>query len=79
MTPMNKRLEHFNESRGCPFPTLRRPTFVIEIPILLYRVTKGEWKIKRVSNPDLIKRRIYNNHQIAPKFVRAPYPDSIHG
>ena len=62
---------------GCPTATPRRPTFTIEIPISLYRVAKGEWKLKRVDNTATVEKRIYNDKKHAPKTVRAPYPNSI--
>ena len=31
---------------GCPTPTLKRPIFEIEFLISLYRVVKGEWKMR---------------------------------
>ena len=61
-------------SNGCPNATHRRPTFPIEIPILLYRVAKGEWKIKKVVDESAVTRRIYNPIKYRPRIVRAPYP-----
>ncbi len=57
---------------GWPISTPRRPTFSIEIPILLYRIRKGEWKIKSAGTEDQAKH--YKERKIAPKTVRVPYP-----
>ncbi|OQA42091.1 MAG: hypothetical protein BWY49_00131 [Candidatus Omnitrophica bacterium ADurb.Bin314] len=59
---------------GCANATHRRPAFLIEIPILLYRVAKGEWKIKKVVNETTAPRRIYDPIKYRPRVVRAPYP-----
>ena len=67
------------ESVGCANATHRRPTFPIEIPILLYRVAKGEWKIKKVVDESAVTRRIYNPIKYRPRVVRAPYPGPMEG
>jgi hypothetical protein len=72
-------VERLRVEENCPNATHRRPTFPIEIPILLYRVAKGEWKIKKVVDESAVTRRIYNPIKYRPRAVRAPYPGPMEG
>ncbi len=41
--------EFLSVSHGCPKHTLERKFFEIEYQITLYRIAKGQWKIREVT------------------------------